>query len=61
MSNIFLGASHLSRKTTRVIAALATVGFGTLMQSFGASKYAGQRIRLSASVKSEEVSDGAGL
>jgi hypothetical protein len=39
----------------------ATVGFGTLMQSFGASKYAGQRIRLSASVKSDEVNDWAGL
>jgi hypothetical protein len=41
--------------------ASATVGFGTLMQSFSASKYAGQRIRLSASVKSDEVSDWAGL
>src|ERR1700675_2011792 len=39
----------------------ATVGFGTLMQSFSASKYAGQRIRLSASVKSDEVRDWAGL
>lgn len=41
--------------------ASATAGFGTLMQSFGASKYAGQRIRLSASVKSDEVKDWAGL
>jgi len=39
----------------------ATEGFGTLMQSFSASKYAGQRIRLSASVKSDEVRDWAGL
>jgi hypothetical protein len=39
----------------------ATEGFGTLMQSFSASKYAGQRIRLSASAKSDEVSDWAGL
>jgi len=39
----------------------ATQGFGTLMQMFSAGKYAGQRIRLSASVKAEEVKDWAGL
>ena len=39
----------------------ATEGFGTLMQMFSASKYAGRRIRLSASVKSDEVKDWAGL
>ena len=39
----------------------ATGGFGTLMQSFSASKYAGQRMRLSGSVKSDEVNDWAGL
>jgi len=39
----------------------ATEGFGTLMQSFSATKYAGQRIRLTASVKADEVSDWAGL
>jgi hypothetical protein len=39
----------------------ATAGFGTLMQMFSASKYAGQRIRLSASVKADEVKDWAGL
>lgn len=39
----------------------ATEGFGTLMQMFSAGKYAGQRIRLSASVKAEEVKDWAGL
>ena len=38
-----------------------TEGFGTLMQMFSASKYAGQRIRLSASVKADEVKDCAGL
>ena len=31
------------------------------MQMFGAGKYAGQRIRLSASVKADEVKDWAGL
>jgi hypothetical protein len=39
----------------------ATEGFGTLMQSFSASQYAGQRVRLRASVKSEAVNDWAGL
>jgi len=39
----------------------ATEGFGTLMQMFSAGKYAGQRIRLSASVKADEVKDWAGL
>jgi len=39
----------------------ATKGFGTLMQQFSASQYLGKRIRLSASVKSEEVSDWAGV
>jgi hypothetical protein len=39
----------------------ATEGFGTLMQMFSANKYAGQRIRLSASVKADEVKDWAGL
>jgi len=39
----------------------ATDGFGTLMQNFSASQYAGQRVRLRASVKSEAVNDWAGL
>ena len=36
-------------------------GFGTLMQEFRATKYLGQRVRLSAYVKSEGVQDWAGL
>jgi hypothetical protein len=36
-------------------------GFGTLMQDFSADKYAGKRIRFSASVKSEGVQSWAGL
>jgi hypothetical protein len=36
-------------------------GFGTLMQDFNAGKYAGKRVRLSATVKSEAVQDWAGL
>jgi hypothetical protein len=36
-------------------------GFGTLMQDFGAEKYAGKRVRFSAFAKSEGVEDWAGL
>jgi hypothetical protein len=39
----------------------ATEGFGTLMQQFNAGKYAGKRVRLRASVMTEEVGDWAGL
>ena len=39
----------------------ATEGFGTLMQQFDAAQYAGQRVRLTAWVKSENVEDWAGL
>jgi hypothetical protein len=39
----------------------ATEGFGTLMQEFSAGRYAGKRVRLTASVKAEEVADRAGL
>jgi hypothetical protein len=39
----------------------ATEGFGTLMQEFSASQYAGKRVRLRASVKAEGVDDWAGL
>lgn len=36
-------------------------GFGTLMQSFQATDYAGKRVRFAAMVRSENVSDWAGL
>jgi hypothetical protein len=36
-------------------------GFGTLMQSFRAEKYAGKRVRFSAFVKQDAVQDWAGL
>ena len=39
----------------------ATEGFGTLMQSFSAARYAGKRVRFSAAVKSEGVNGWAGL
>jgi hypothetical protein len=39
----------------------AIEGFGTLMQEFSAERYAGKRVRLTASVKAEEVAEWAGL
>src|SRR5262249_47312550 len=36
-------------------------GFGTLMQNFAADRYSGKRVRLSASVKSENVQNWSGL
>jgi hypothetical protein len=39
----------------------ATEGFGTLMQKFSAGRYAGKRVRLTASVKTEDIADRAGL
>ena len=38
-----------------------TIGFGTLMQMFPATKYEGQRVRFSASIKTEELKQSAGL
>jgi hypothetical protein len=38
-----------------------TEGYGTMMQQFSPGQYAGKRVRLSAFVKAEEVSDWAGL
>jgi hypothetical protein len=37
------------------------VGFGTLMQSISATRYAGRRVRFAAAVRTHEVSDWAGL
>jgi len=39
----------------------ATEGFGTLMQNFSAAQYTGKRVRFSAWVKSEGVTNWAGL
>jgi hypothetical protein len=38
-----------------------TGGFGTLMQSINASNYGGKRVRLTASIKSENLGDWAGI
>ncbi len=40
---------------------VSTDGFGTLMQMFSASKYEGQRVRLSASIRTENLKQAAGL
>ena len=37
------------------------VGFGTLMQSISAARYAGRRVRFAAAIRTHEVSDWAGL
>jgi hypothetical protein len=39
----------------------APQGFGTLMQTFDASEYAGKRLRLSASIRWEGITSWAGL
>ncbi len=39
----------------------AVEGFGTLMQEFSAGQYAGKRVKLTGSVKTEEVGGWAGL
>ena len=36
-------------------------GFGTLMQSISAARYAGRRVRFAAAIRTHEVSDWAGL
>lgn len=36
-------------------------GFGTLMQQISAARYAGKRLRLSATVKADNIADWAGL
>ena len=40
---------------------LNTGGFGTLMQSIDATNYTGKRVRLRASIKSQDLGDWAGL
>ena len=39
----------------------ATAGFGTLMQTFKADTFRGQRVRMSGYVQSKDVADWAGL
>jgi hypothetical protein len=44
------------RSTTEIAA-----GFGTLLQTFAADQYRGQRLRMSAYIKTDSVSKGAGV
>jgi hypothetical protein len=47
--------AYLKSKTTSV------EGFGTMMQQFSPQQYLGKRVRVSASIRSENVRDWAGL
>jgi hypothetical protein len=44
----------------RFRAATPPGGFGTVMQSFDAARYRGRRVRFSAMVRGQEISDWAG-
>ena len=44
----------------RFRAAVAPGGFGTVMQSFDAARYGGRRVRFSALVRGQEITDWAG-
>ena len=64
--NYSIGVDHESTLQGRASGYLkakptATEGFGTMMQMFNATQYAGQRVRFSAYVKSEALNDWAGL
>jgi hypothetical protein len=61
-SGITSDATHNGHPTAYLKAKKAEVdGFGTLMQNFRADQYRGRRLRLSASVKAENVQQWAGL
>ena len=52
---------HGSSRSAYLTSISESHGFGTLMQTISAAKYAGKRLRLRGSVKSENVADWAGL
>lgn len=55
-------AAHTGHRSAYLKARKSDVdGFGTLMQDFRADQYRGKRVRLSASVKAEDVQQWAGL
>lgn len=58
-----IGVDKSSGKTLLYIKGLSDnlSGFGTVMQTFSANKYLGKRLKLSASVKSDNVTGWAGL
>lgn len=52
---------HEGSPSARLASVAQSKGFGTMMQSFGASDYAGKRLRLSGWVKAKSVASWAGL
>jgi hypothetical protein len=53
---------HEAQSSAYLLSAIPTTdGFGTLMQSIDAANYAGKRVRLRASVKSQDVGEWAGM
>lgn len=53
--------AHTGRGSAQLRSVKTPKGFGTLMQSIAAQNYAGQRVRLTAWVKSESVGGWAGV
>lgn len=53
---------HEGQPSAYLLSAVPTTdGFGTLMQSIDAANYAGKRVRLRASVRSQDVGEWAGM
>jgi hypothetical protein len=52
---------HEGTPSARLASVAPSKGFGTMMQDFDASDYAGKRVRLSGWVKAEKVASWAGL
>jgi hypothetical protein len=52
---------HGSATSVRLASTKESKGFGTIMQTFSATHYTGKRVRLSASVKTQDVGSWAGL
>jgi len=54
-------AMHGSATSVRMASTKESKGFGTIMQVISAAHYTGKRVRLSASVKTQDVGSWAGL
>ncbi|HEY0758980.1 MAG TPA: M56 family metallopeptidase [Acidisarcina sp.] len=55
------GMMHDSMPSAFLVSRVKESGFGTLMQTISASRYAGKRVRLRGWVRSQDVADWAGL
>lgn len=60
-TGIVTGVGTAGGSTAYLIGNNNTSGFGTLMQMFTATKYEGQRVRLSANITTDKLSQSAGL